>query len=124
MANRSNPNTPAKSKPLAASKLRTKRQSTQKRLQKVRAITSGTTAGRIVKRSSQAIRRAAPLSGKKARKVERQRGYERSRKGMDKEGDVIVKDADVVESKTSKGKGKAKAKAEETGAEVANMDID
>lgn len=72
MPSRSNPNTPASSKRKTARTLKTKRQNTQR-----------LTHNKITKptpRTSQALRRAAPLSRKKARKVERQEGFARKRR--------------------------------------------
>ena len=75
------------------------------------------------------MQRAAPLSKKKARKVERQRGYARERerveRGLDREGEVVMKDVDEEKAKTRRGKGKeATVAAGSAGAEDVGMEID
>lgn len=71
MPSRANPNTPNSRKPKTASKLRTKRQKTQRILR-----------NRVSKetRTSQAIRRNAEPSRKKTRKLERKARYDEKRR--------------------------------------------
>ncbi|KAL9137016.1 MAG: hypothetical protein Q9175_001773 [Cornicularia normoerica] len=93
MPSRSNPNTPTSLKPKSARTLKTKRQQTQ-RLAKNK-ITKPTP------RTSQAIRRAAPLSRKKAKKVEKKIGHARKR-AMEEAGEVEMKDVADFDGKAGK----------------------
>ena len=98
MPSRSNPNIPSASKRKTAHTLKTKRQNAQ-RLAHNR-ITKPTA------KTSQALRRAAPLSRKKAKKLERNAGFARRRK-MEEMGEVEMRDVD--------GLGEKKGKADEGG---------
>lgn len=87
MPSRANPNTPNSRKPKTAGKLRTKRQKTQRILH-----------NRVSKetRTSQAIRRNAEPSRKKARKLERKARYDEKRRT---EGIGEVEMTDVVKER-------------------------
>ena len=93
MPSRSNPNTPTALKRKTARTLKSKRQQIQRLAQN--KITKPTP------RTSQAIRRAAPLSKKKARKVEKKIGYARKR-AMEEAGEVEMKDVADFDRKTRK----------------------
>ncbi len=109
MPSRSNPNTPSSRKPKTARTLKSKRQNTQR-----------LAANKITKptpRTSQAIRKAAPLSRKKARKVDKKIGYAKKRE-MQEAGEVIMKDVDDMK----RGRGDKKQDLAEDAA--AKMDVD
>ena len=110
MPSRSNPNTPSALKRKTARTLKSKRQHTQQRLAHNK-ITKPTP------HTSQALRRAAPKSKKKARKVEKKLRYARKR-AMEAAGEVEMKDADELSS----GR-RADQKAEPEGAQ-ARMEFD
>ena len=93
MPSRSNPNTPSASKRKTAHTLKTKRQNTQ-RLNRNK-ITKPTPT------TSQALRRAAPLSRKKAKKMERKEGFARRRR-MEEMGEVEMRDVGGAEEKKEK----------------------
>lgn len=85
MPSRSNPNTPTSQKRKTASVLKSKRRNTQR-----------IAHNRVTKptpHTSQAIRRAAPLSNKKARKVGRKIGFAKKRK-LEEMGEVEMKDVE------------------------------
>ncbi len=89
---------PTSRKPKGASALKSKRQNTQR-----------LAANKITKptaRTSQAIRRAAPLSRKKARKVDKKIGYAKKR-AMEEAGEVEMKDVDDSKAARRAAKGKA-----------------
>ncbi|KAL8763306.1 MAG: hypothetical protein Q9184_000862 [Pyrenodesmia sp. 2 TL-2023] len=113
MASRSNPNTPARSRRKTAGILKSKRKHIQRlttahRDQKI--------SKQNVPRTSQALRQAASLSRKKARKLDRNGGYARQREELEKflESEVEMKDLD---GKLSKGNDE-QDKAEEEGMQV------
>lgn len=87
MPSRSNPNTPTSAKRKTSSVLKRNRQKTQRhRIAK--------SAGSAAPRTSQALRQARPLSGKKARKVDKKRGYD-ARRVLEEElkrGEVEMRD--------------------------------
>ena len=116
MPSRSNPNTPSSLKPKTARTLKTKRQKTQ-RIVRSRLSKSAP-------RTSQAIRRAAAPSQKKARKQERKQRFARLRR-MAELGEVEMKDLDADPTgDTKKEKRKAVddiAKADEG---TLAMDVD
>lgn len=87
MPSRANPNTPNSRKPKTAGKLRTKRQKTQRILR-----------NRVSKetQTSQAIRRSAKPSRKKARKLERKARYDEKRRT---EGIGEVEMSDLVKER-------------------------
>ena len=87
MPSASNPNMPTSLKPKTARILKFKRQNTQ------RIAASKVT--KATPRTSQAIRKAAPLSRKKARKLDRKMGYAKKRM-MEEAGEVEMKDVDDV----------------------------
>ena len=85
MPSRSNPNTPSSAKRKTASVLKAKRRNTQRLAsQKVTKPTP---------RTSQAIRRAAPHSRKKTRKIEKKIGFARKRK-LEEMGEVEMRDVE------------------------------
>ncbi len=93
MPSRSNPNTPSSLRPKTARTIRSKRQNTQR-----------IARNKITKpapRTSQAIRKAAPLSRKKARKLDKRIGYAKQR-AMEKTGEVEMKDVEEAKG-TSNG---------------------
>ncbi|MDI1489718.1 MAG: hypothetical protein OHK93_000916 [Ramalina farinacea] len=104
MPSRSNPNTPTSSKRKTLSVLKRNRRKTQRHRV---AKSSGTAAPR----TSQALRQARPLSGKKARKVEKKRGYDARRvleeegKRGEVEGEVEMRDVKVKVGKGGKEGG-------------------
>ena len=109
MPSRSNPNTPSSSKRKTAHTLKTKRQNTQR-----------LTRNKITKptlRTSQALRRAAPPSGKKAKKLERNEGFARRRK-MEEMGEVEMRDADAGSKKQGMTDGGGKVDAADEKMEV------
>ena len=110
MPSRSNPNTPTSLKPKTARTLKSKRQQTQ-RLAKNK-ITKPTP------RTSQAIRKAAPLSRKKAKKVEKKVGYARKR-AMEAVGEVEMKDVAGFDGKVGKWDN-----AGREGKDDADMEVD
>ena len=110
MPSRSNPNTPTSQKRKTARTLKSKRQQTQ-RLAKAK-ITKPTP------HTSQAIRKAAPLSKKKARKIEKKIGYARKR-AMEEAGEVEMKDAADFD-----GKGVEPDKQTREGKSDMDMEVD
>ena len=106
MPSRSNPNTPTSHKPKTAHALRSKRQNTQRLTQNAKNA--------VVLRTSQAIRKAAPLSKKKARKLEKRIGYKRKRALQE------VLDAGEVEMTDVKEEGGKRR----GGGEAMDVDID
>ena len=109
MPSRSNPNTPTPLKPKTARTLKSKRQNTQRLARN--KITKPTP------HTSQAIRRAAPLSRKKARKMDKKIGHAKQR-AMEEAGEVEMKDIEEAKSR-DKGSGRVVAEAEE-----AKMELD
>ncbi|KAI4230335.1 MAG: hypothetical protein L6R36_000146 [Xanthoria steineri] len=111
MASRSNPNMPSKAKRKAASVLKNKRKNNQR-------LASNKITKQTVPRTSQALRQVAPLSGKKARKLMKKKGYTQQRKELEQylAAEVQMKDVDAKTSTkqnhTAKGEG------------VAAMDVD
>ncbi|KAL8696667.1 MAG: hypothetical protein Q9224_002676 [Gallowayella concinna] len=89
MPSRSNPNVPTKIKRKTASVLKSKRKNNQ-RLARNKISKPSTP------RTSQALRQAAPLSGKKARKLMKKAGHDRQRKDLEQylEAEVEMKDLD------------------------------
>ena len=110
MPSRSNPNTPTSQKRKTARTLKSKRQQIQ-RLAKTK-ITKPTP------HTSQAIRKAAPLSKKKARKMEKKIGYARKR-AMEEAGEVEMKDVADFD-----GKGEKPDKQVREGKGDMDMDVD
>ena len=105
MPSRSNPNTPSSQKRKTASALKSKRRNTQRLAHnKVTKPTPHT---------SQAIRRAAPLSNKKARKVGRKIGFAKKRK-LEEMGEVemgdVEKEGRNMREKISNSKGDGETK--------------
>ncbi|KAL8765781.1 MAG: hypothetical protein Q9209_007245 [Squamulea sp. 1 TL-2023] len=111
MPSRSNPNMPSKAKRKTAGVLKSKRKSNQR-------LVNDKISKQTVPRTSQALRQAAPLSAKKARKMMKKKGYIQQRKELEQylEADIEMKDVD----------GKATKKPIEVGAgrEEAVMDVD
>lgn len=97
MPSRSNPNTPTSLKPKTAGVLKSKRRQTQ-RLARNKST-------KATPRTSQALRQAAPLSNKKAKKVEKKIGHARRRATGTKDVDM----RDVVELEAGKVKRAANA---------------
>ena len=95
MPSRSNPNTPSSLKRKVASNVKSKRQHSQRLAHN--KVTKPTP------RTSQALRQSAPLSKKKARKIEKKVGFAKRRK-MEAMGEVEMRDVDAV-GKKSTGKG-------------------
>ncbi|KAI4265895.1 MAG: hypothetical protein L6R38_009109 [Xanthoria sp. 2 TBL-2021] len=87
MPSRSNPNMPSKAKRKTASVLKNKRKNNQR-------LASNKVSKQTVPRTSQALRQAAPLSGKKARKLMKKKGYTQQRKELEQylEAEVEMKD--------------------------------
>ncbi|KAL8980208.1 MAG: hypothetical protein Q9177_005942 [Variospora cf. flavescens] len=115
MPNRSNPNTPTKFKRKTAGVLKSKRKHTQQ----LAMASKGNKVGKpAVPRTSQALRQSAPLSRKKARKLDKKEGHMRRRKELEKylEADVEMKDLD---GKAAKQKGSA-----ETEKAAQEMEVD
>ncbi|KAG7006316.1 hypothetical protein G7Y79_00015g039060 [Physcia stellaris] len=112
MPSRSNPNTPTSQKRKTASVLKSKRRNTQRLAHN--KITKPTP------RTSQAIRRAAPLSRKKARKVEKKVGFAKKRKLEEEMGEVAMKDVENEGKNMREKKESAGAK----GDEQMGMDVD
>ena len=113
MPSRSNPNTPSSSKRKTARTLKTKRQNAQR-------LTHNKVA-KPAARTSQALRRAAPLSRKKAKKLERKEGFARRRR-MEEMGEVEMKDVDDAGMKK---KGKVAQQGTTDGLEAeGKMDVD
>ncbi|MCJ1450039.1 hypothetical protein MMC28_000367 [Mycoblastus sanguinarius] len=113
MPSRSNPNTPTSLKPKTAHTLKSKRKHSQRLAHN--KITKPTP------RTSQAIRKAAPHSKKKARKVEKKIGHAK-RRALEEAllaGEVEMKDVDHV-------KKNRKGASNENGAEEeeAKMELD
>ncbi len=114
MASRSNPNTPAKSRRKTAGVLKSKR----KHLQRLATADKNRKISKqSVPRTSQALRQAAPLSRKKARKLDKKGGYTKQREDLEKflETEVEMRD---FNGKT------VKAKDEQNRAEEEKMQID
>ncbi|CAL8578830.1 hypothetical protein XPA_004603 [Xanthoria parietina] len=111
MASRSNPNMPSKAKPKAARVLKNKRKNNQR-------LASNKIGKQTVPRTSQALRQAAPLSGKKARKLMKKKGYTQQRKDLEQclAAEVQMKD---VDAKTS-----TKQNHTANGEGVGAMDVD
>lgn len=109
MPSRANPNTPNSHKPKTAGRLRTKRQKTQRNLR-----------NRVSKETSQAIRRNAKPSRKKAKKLERQARYDEKRRT---EGIGEVEMTDVVIERRG-GKSDFQNDKSKTREEGLEMDID
>ncbi|KAL2044905.1 hypothetical protein N7G274_002680 [Stereocaulon virgatum] len=109
MPSRSNPNTPTSLKPKTARTLKSKRQNAQRLARN--KITKPTP------RTSQAIRQAAPLSRKKARKVDKKIGHARHR-AMEEAGEVEMKD---LEEANSRDKGTEKVHSD---GDEARMELD
>ncbi len=88
MPSRNNPNVPAALKPRTAHKIKIKRQKGQRAARK----NSNTTPAR---RTSQAVRKAAPVSAKKARKLETKKLHARNRAIEEalRESEVEMRDA-------------------------------
>ena len=122
MPSRSNPNTPTFLKPKTASTLQTKRQKTQ-RLVHAHKISKPTP------RTSQALRRAATPSRKKARKLERKVRFARKRRA-EAAGEVEMKDADAVgadkekEGEMEMEMGAETGRTKEDAEKVERMDVD
>ncbi len=89
MPSRSNPNTPSSLRPKAARTIRSKRQNTQR--------IARNKVTKPAPRTSQAIRKAAPLSRKKARKLDKKIGYAKQR-AMEETGEVEMKDIEEAKS--------------------------
>ncbi|KAL8799599.1 MAG: hypothetical protein Q9182_005775 [Xanthomendoza sp. 2 TL-2023] len=96
MPSRSNPNVPTKIKRKNASVLKSKRKNNQR-------LVHNKISKQSAPRTSQALRQAAPLSGKKARKLMKKAGYDQHRKELQQylEAEVEMKDLD---GKTAKNK--------------------
>lgn len=117
MPSRSNPNTPTSLKPKSARTLKSKRLQTQR-------LAAENKISKPAPRTSQAIRRAAPLSKKKAKKLEKKIGYARKR-AVEEVGEVEMKDAAHFERKGGRvdegavggGKGDGDGDMEVDGAE-------
>ena len=95
MPSRSNPNTPSSLKVKTARTIKTKRQNTQR--------LARNKISKPTPRTSQAMRKAAPLSRKKARKLDKKMGYAK-RRAMEKEGEVEMKDVEQAESTRTRDK--------------------
>ena len=109
MPSRSNPNTPRSLRPKTAGTIRSKRQNIQR-----------TARNKITKpapRTSQAIRKAAPLSRKKARKLDKKIGYAKQR-AMEETGEVEMKDVEEAKSASNDPKDDPRDKEE------ARMELD
>ncbi len=109
MPSRSNPNTPSSLKRKTASKLQSKRQRTQRLAHN--KVTKPTP------RTSQALKQSAPLSKKRARKLEKKVGFAQERR-MEEIGDVEMKDVDAGEKK------RVEEKLEIVGAPEEKMNLD
>ena len=83
MPSRSNPNTPSSLKPKTAHKIKTNRRKTQR-------LAHGKIA-KPIPRTSQALRQSAPVSKKKARKLDKKIGYAQKRM-MEEAREVEMKD--------------------------------
>ncbi|KAL8904108.1 MAG: hypothetical protein Q9207_003499 [Kuettlingeria erythrocarpa] len=114
MASRSNPNTPAKSRRKTVGVLKSKRKHLQRlaTANKERKISK-----QSVPRTSQALRQAAPLSRKKARKLDKKGGYTKQREELEKFLDT------EVEMRDFNGET-VKEKDEQNRAEEEEMQID
>ncbi|KAL8849855.1 MAG: hypothetical protein Q9221_005193 [Calogaya cf. arnoldii] len=102
---------PSKAKRKTASVLKNKRKNNQR-------LARNKISKQTVPRTSQALRQAAPLSGKKARKLMKKSGYTQQRKELEQylEAEVEMKDID--------GKAAMRRNHAEDGKEVAAMDVD
>ncbi|KAI4243019.1 MAG: hypothetical protein L6R40_003710 [Gallowayella cf. fulva] len=111
MPSRSNPNMPSKAKRKTASVLTSKRKNNQR-------LVNNKISKQITPRTSQALRQAAPLSRKKARKLMKKGGYDQQRKELEQflEAEVEMKDLD--------GKAARKQTNAETGKEDVEMEVD
>lgn len=109
MPSRANPNTPNSRKPKIAGKLRTKRQKTQRILR-----------NRVSKetRTSQAIRRNAEPSRKKARKLERKARYDEKRRT---EG---IGEVDMTDAVNERRRGKPDIQDDERKAREERLEMD
>ncbi|KAL8727645.1 MAG: hypothetical protein Q9181_005628 [Wetmoreana brouardii] len=100
MPSRSNPNVPSKSKRKTASALKSKRKHTQR-------LVASKVSKTAAPRTSQALRQSAPLSRKKARKLEKKEGYiaQRKRDELEKylEKDVDMRDLDAEMARKGRG---------------------
>ncbi|KAL9604661.1 MAG: hypothetical protein Q9219_000381 [cf. Caloplaca sp. 3 TL-2023] len=116
MPSRSNPNVPSKYKRKTASVLKNKR----KHIKRLAASDNvAMVSKRTAPRTSQAIRQSAPLSRKKARKLEKKEAYTRQRKELEKylEADFEMRD---VEGKNTR----RDRRADGVGKESEKMEID
>ena len=111
MPSRSNPNTRSRDKPKTAAVLKSKRRNTQR--------LARNKVAKPTPRTSQAIRRAAPLSNKKARKVEKKLGFARKRR-LEEMGEVEMRDVE----KEGKNMRDKKDTAVKNGDQAAKMDVD
>ena len=114
MPSTSNPNTPTASKGRAAAATKNKRKHTRRLA----------TASRVAKKpqTSQQLRQAAPLSRKKARKLEKKEGYARQRM-MQATGEVEMKD--VYPQQGNEAKRRKLGGAQQTSENVDSaMDVD
>ena len=109
MPSRSNPNTPSSLRPKAARTIRSKRQ-------KIQQIARNKIA-KPAPRTSQAIRKAAPLSRKKARKLDKKVGFAKQR-AMEETGEVEMKDVEEAKSTSNGPKDNPRDKEE------ARMELD
>ena len=109
MPSRSNPNTPSSLRPKTARTIRSKRRNTQ-RIARNKITKS-------VPRTSQAIRKAAPLSRKKARKLDKKIGYAKQR-AMEETGEVERRDVEEAKSSSNDLKDEPRDKEE------ARMELD
>ncbi|KAL8685287.1 MAG: hypothetical protein Q9218_007859 [Villophora microphyllina] len=111
MPSRSNPNVPSKAKRKTAGVLKSKRKHTQR-------LTNSKANKTAIPRTSQALRQSAPLSGKKARKMNKKEGYAKQRKELERylESEVEMRDLDA--------EAVSKAKNMESGQKAGEMDVD
>ncbi|KAL8736802.1 MAG: hypothetical protein Q9166_000168 [cf. Caloplaca sp. 2 TL-2023] len=102
---------PSKAKRKTASVIKSKRKNNQR-------LENNKVSKQTVPRTSQALRQAAPLSRKKARKLMKKDGYTQQRKAVDQflEAEVEMKDLD--------GKVATKSKRAGEGAEEVAMELD
>ena len=93
---------PSKAKRKNASVLKSKRKNSQR-------LANNKISKQTVPRTSQALRQAAPLSGKKARKLMKKKGYTQQRKEMEQylEAEVEMKDLDRSPATKQDNEGKA-----------------
>lgn len=115
MPSTNNSNTPKASKQKAAAATKHKR----KHIRRLAA------ASRVAKKpqTSQQLRQAAPLSRKKARKLEKKKGYARHRM-MEATGEVEMKDVNLQQENEAKDKRSASVqKAGENGQSAMDVDL-